>query len=273
MNFTVVFWAFFAFLLLQPLLRQRIRVAVRRRSIAQIERIRGSRVILLVHREERLSLLGLPLVRYIDMNDSEEVMRAVQMTDPNLPLDVVLHTPGGLYLAATQIARALAGHKGKVTVFVPHYAMSGGTLIALAANEIVMCGHSVLGPLDPQVDGLPAVSLLRVMEQKPIAEIDDETIILADVAQKSLAQLEQAVTEILGCRMAATAAKKLAKTLTGGRWTHDYAIRADEARDLGLPVTTEMPPQVLELLALYPQPVLQIPSVEYLPSPHSRNAK
>ena len=34
-------------------------------------------------------------------------------------------TPGGLVLAATQIARAIQGHKGKVTVFVPHYAMSG----------------------------------------------------------------------------------------------------------------------------------------------------
>src|SRR2546430_13059104 len=59
---------------------------------------------------------------YIDVNDSEEVLRAIHMTDPDVPLDLVLHTPGGLVLAALQIARAIRGHKGKVTVFVPHYA-------------------------------------------------------------------------------------------------------------------------------------------------------
>lgn len=273
MDLSIILWAFVIFVLLQPLLRQFIRERLRQRKISQIERARGSRVILLVHREERLTLLGLPIIRYLDMNNSEEVMRAVQLTDPNMPLDMVLHTPGGLYLAATQIALALSGHKGKVTIFVPHYAMSGGTLIALAADEIVMCRHSVLGPLEPQVEGLPAVSLLRVIEQKPIAEIDDETLVLADVAQKALAQLEQTATQLLTDRMGATRAAELAKTLTNGRWTHDYAITAAEARELGLPVKTEMPPEVLELLALYPQPIRGVPSVEYLPSPHSRNTK
>lgn len=273
MDLSIILWAFVIFVLLQPLLRQFILERLRQRKISQIERARGSRVILLVHREERLTLLGLPIIRYLDMNDSEEVMRAVQLTDPNMPLDMVLHTPGGLYLAATQIALALSGHKGKVTIFVPHYAMSGGTLIALAADEIVMSRHSVLGPLEPQVEGLPAVSLLRVIEQKPIAEIDDETLVLADVAQKALAQLEQTATQLLTDRMGATRAAELAKTLTNGRWTHDYAITAAEARELGLPVKTEMPPEVLELLARYPQPIRGVPSVEYLPSPHSRNTK
>jgi ClpP class serine protease len=67
--------------------------------------------------------------------------------DDDVPLDMVLHTPGGLVLAALQIAQAVRDHKSKVTVFVPHYAMSGGTLIALSADEIVMCKHSILGPI------------------------------------------------------------------------------------------------------------------------------
>jgi len=54
--------------------------------------------------------------------------------------------PGGLVLAAEQIAPALRRHSGTVTVFVPRYAMSGGTLIALAADEIVMDPNAVLGP-------------------------------------------------------------------------------------------------------------------------------
>src|SRR6476619_123840 len=110
------------------MLRQRMLEATRLRKISQLERARKSRVILLVHRQETMRLLGFPIARYIDINDSEDVLRAIQMTDANVPVDIILHTPGGLVLAALQIARAIRGHKAKVTVLVPHYAMSGGTL-------------------------------------------------------------------------------------------------------------------------------------------------
>src|SRR6185369_5840735 len=143
----------------------------RQRLIGQIEKRRGSRVILLVHREETMSLLGFPLMRYIDVNDAEEVLRAIELTDPEVPLDLVLHTPGGLVLAAFQIARAIQGHKGRVIVFVPHYAMSGGTLIALVADEIVMSLHAMLGPVDPQIKEYPAASILKVVSKKPPGEV------------------------------------------------------------------------------------------------------
>ena len=168
-----MFWLFFMFTAIQPMLRQRMLEAMRVRKISQLESERKSRVILLVHRQETMRLLGFPVARYIDINNSEEVLRAIQMTDDEVPLDIVLHTPGGLVLAALQIAKAVRDHKAKVTVFVPHYAMSGGTLIALAADEIVMCTHSVLGPIDPQLGQSPAASLLKVVEQKPMARIDD----------------------------------------------------------------------------------------------------
>src|SRR3977135_23308 len=197
MSFSDLFWLFFVFTALQPVLRQRMLEAMRTRKIAQLERKRSSRVILLVHRQETMRLLGFPLMRYIDISDSEEVLRAIHMTDDDVPLDIVLHTPGGLVLAALQIARAIGAHKAKVTVFVPHYAMSGGTLIALAANEIVMCHHSVLGPIDPQLGQTPAASLLKVIEQKPIAEIDDQTLVMADVGRKAIAQVRHAAETLL----------------------------------------------------------------------------
>src|SRR5258707_10936370 len=165
-----IFWIFFMLSALQPVLRQRMLEAMRTRKIAQLERERNSRVILLVHRQETMKLLGFPVMRYIDINDSEEVLRAIHMTDNDVPLDIVLHTPGGLVLAALQIARAIRGHKAKVSVFVPHYAMTGGTLIALPADEIVMSRHAVLGPVDAQLGQLPAASLIKVIEQKPIAK-------------------------------------------------------------------------------------------------------
>jgi ClpP class serine protease len=268
-----LFWLFFILSALQPVVQRRYLEAMRTRKIAQIEKKRGSRVILLVHRQETMSLLGFPLMRYIDINDSEEVLRAIQLTDDDVPLDIVLHTPGGLVLAAMQIARAIVAHKGRVTVFVPHYAMSGGTLIALAADEIVMCRHSVLGPVDPQLGHMPAASLLKVVEQKPIAEIDDETLVMADVGRKAITQVGLAAAALLRKHMDEEAAQSLAAKLATGTWTHDYPIAADEAKGLGLPVSTEMPDEFLELMTLYPQPVRrQGGGVEYLPEPRQREA-
>lgn len=273
MSINDIFWLFFMFTALQPLLRQRMLEAMRTRKIAQIERDRKSRVILLVHRQETMRLLGFPLMRYIDVNDSEDVLRAIHMTDDEVPLDIVLHTPGGLVLAALQIARAIRAHKAKVTVFVPHYAMSGGTLIALAADEIVMCRHSVLGPIDPQLGQSPAASLLKVVEQKPIAEIDDQTLVLADVGRKAIAQVKTAAKELLADKMPEDKAQALAEKLSTGQWTHDYPISPAEAKALGLPVSTDMPDVVLELMTLYPQPVRsQGGGVEYLPVPRQKEA-
>jgi ClpP class serine protease len=270
-----LFWLFFMFTALQPVLRQRMLDAMRTRKIAQLERQRSSRVILLVHRQETMRLLGFPLVRYIDINDSEEVLRAIQMTDEEVPLDIVLHTPGGVVLAALQIARAIHEHKAKVTVFVPHYAMSGGTLIALAADEIIMSKHAVLGPIDPQIGQSPAASLVRVVEQKPIERIRDETLVMADVGRKAIAQLKQSASDILKKRLPADKAEALAEKLSTGTWTHDYPLFAAVAKDLGLPVNTNIPNDVLDLMKLYPQPMRAQSGgggVEYLPIPRQKEA-
>jgi len=264
-------WLFFIFSALQPVLQKKMLEAMRQRKIAEIEKARGSRVILLVHRQETMSLLGFPIMRFINIEDSEEVIRAIQLTDDNVPLDIILHTPGGLVLAATQIARALKSHPAKTTVFVPHYAMSGGTLIALAADEICMSPHAVLGPIDPQLGQTPAASVLKVLEQKEAKDVDDQTLILADVSKKAIAQVKRTAQHLLEGKMDAKKAAELARTLSEGRWTHDYPILPDEAKELGLPVRTDMPQAILELMSLYPQPTRALPSVEYLPEKRSGN--
>ena len=267
MDFGQIFWLFFVLSALQPVIKQRLLENSRQRLLARLERQRKSRVILLVHRQETMSLLGFPLMRYIDINDSEDVIRACVMTDPEVPLDLVLHTPGGLVLAATQIARAIRERKGKVTVFVPHYAMSGGTLIALAADEIVMSSHAVLGPVDPQLGQYPAASLLKAVSRKPVAEVDDQTLILADVAEKALVQVRESARELLTRSQTSEKANELAELLSTGTWTHDFPITLDVARRLGLKVSSEMPAEILQLMSLYPQPVRRQPSVEYIPAP------
>ena len=266
-DFSTMIWLFFIFVTLQPLLRKRFLLAMRQRLIAAFEKARGSRVIVLIHRQETMNFLGFPIFRYIDIDDSEAVIRAIHMTDPEVPLDLVLHTPGGLVLAAYQIAHAVRMHPGRVTVFVPHYAMSGGTLIALAADEIMMEEHAVLGPVDPQIGEYPAASLVKLADNKPIADIDDKSWLLADVGRKAIEQIRNQVRSLLRDRYTPEKTAELAQILTEGRWTHDYPITYEEAKNLGLHVSKGIPAELYQLMSFYPQPVRQQPSVEYIPIP------
>jgi ClpP class serine protease len=268
-----IFWFFLMLSAFQPVITRRLLEYSRQRMIAKIEHDRGSRVILLVHRQETMNFLGFPVFRYIDVNDSEEVIRAIHLTDKEMPIDLILHTPGGLVLAALQIAQAIKKHKGKVTAIVPHYAMSGGTLISLAASEIIMSEDAVLGPVDPQLGKYPAASVLKVIRRKPVAEIDDETLILADQAEKAIIELRESVKDLLdGKPTNGRAPEELASLLSEGTWTHDFPITYERAKALGLPVRSDIPDDVLKLMGLYPQPTRMQPSVEYLPGPRTRKS-
>jgi ClpP class serine protease len=236
----------------------------RAQAIRAIERSRRSRVITMIHRQERRSLFGFSVARHIDLEDAQTIIGAIKETPKDRPIDLIIHTPGGLVLAAMQIARAVEAHPAKVTVFVPVYAMSGGTLIALAADEIVLGEFSVLGPIDPQIAGLPAASIVRARDSKPIEHVFDLTLVLADVSDKALAQVKRGAVELLTSHLDKAAAEVLADKLAGGHWTHDYALTATEASALGLPVSLNMPREVMELMKLYPQPV-QRSGVEFLP--------
>ncbi len=226
---------------------------------------RKSRAIAMIHREETVSLFGVPVSSAISIEDSEAVLRAIRLTPPDKPIDLILHTPGGLLLAAEQIAKALVDHKGKVTVFVPHYAMSGGTLMALAADEIVMDPNAVLGPVDPQIGDLPAASIVRAVELKKPSMVGDEMLVLADVAAKARLQTVSFVAEVLLKHLPKQKAVELATVLSDGRFTHDFPILVEAARRLGLPISTDMPPKIYELMDLYPQAGSGRPSVLYVP--------
>src|SRR5271166_74387 len=259
-----LFWIFFLIMVLQPLFMGRWYALRRVQAIRAIEKSHTSRVITMIHRQEKRSLFGFAVSRHIDLEDAQTIIAAIKDTPEDMPIDLVIHTPGGLVLAAMQIARAVQAHKAKVTVYVPVYAMSGGTLIALAAEEIVLGEFSVLGPIDPQMAGLPAASLVKARDSKSIDSVSDLTLVLADVGEKALAQVKQGTVELLTPRMEQAAAEALAAKLAGGHWTHDYALTANEASAMGLPVKVDMPLQVMKLMTLYPQPVQQS-GVEFLP--------
>jgi ClpP class serine protease len=251
-DFTTLLWIAFALIALQPLLMGRWAAVRRMQAIRAIESAHNSRVITMIHRQEKRSLFGFSVSRHIDLEDAQTIIAAIK------------ETPGGLVLAAMQIARAVEAHPAKVTVYVPVYAMSGGTLIALAADEIALGEFSMLGPIDPQIAGFPAASIVKARDMKPVGEVFDLTLVLADVSEKALAQVKRGAVELLTPRMDKAAAEALADKLAGGHWTHDYALTATEAAALGLPVKVDMPSVVLDLMKLYPQPVQQS-GVEFLP--------
>jgi ClpP class serine protease len=253
---------------LVPALRQRALAARRYRALRQLEQQRASRVVTLIHRQEQVSLLGIPLRRFIDIEDSEQVLRAIRLTPDTIPIDLIVHSPGGLVLAAEQIARALHRHPAKVTVIVPHYAMSGGTMLALAADEILMDENAVLGPVDPQIGQWPAASIISVAASKPIERIDDETLMLADIAKKAQQQVKEFVMNVLLDDFPEERADQIAEQLTGGKWTHDYPLTFEALAQIGLPVSHELPTAVFALMDLYPQVGRQRPSVQYVPIPY-----
>jgi ClpP class serine protease len=262
-----ILWIYFIITSLQPAISQRILEYKRQELLRKLQKTHGGRFIALIHRQETMSLLGFPILRYINIEDSEEILRAIKLTDKTLPISLIMHTPGGLVLAARQIAHALQNHQGKITVYVPHYAMSGGTLLALAADQIVMDPNAVLGPVDPQLNEFPAASILKAVAQKDKNKIDDQTLILADISEKAIAQLRLEVHRILKDKVGDGKAQELSEMLATGKWTHDYPLTYETLREMGLPVSTDMPDEIYHFMELFPQPKQKVQSVQYLPMP------
>ena len=258
-------WLFFILASLQPAVQRQVLLMQRRRALAKISRERQATVITLIHRQETMSLLGFPLVRYIDIDDAEGVLRAINETPSGQPIEIILHTPGGMVIAARQIATALADHEGRVTAVVPHYAMSGGTLISLAADEILVDPHASLGPVDPQLGQYAAASLVAVAERP--GDHEDQTLILADLGRKAIAQVEGLTERLLDRHMPRERAAEVARVLATGTWTHDHPLQLADLQALGLPARAGVPEAERELMTLYPQPRGRPPAVEYVPGP------
>ncbi|MBR8829014.1 MAG: hypothetical protein DSM107014_14130 [Gomphosphaeria aponina SAG 52.96 = DSM 107014] len=274
-HFSDLFWIFLVFSFVQPAWQRRQLEVQRVKALQDFEATRKSRLILLIHRQESISFLGIPLSRYISIEDSEQVLRAIRLTPPELPIDLILHTPGGLVLATEQIARALIRHPAKVTVFVPHYAMSGGTMLALAADEIIMDANAVLGPVDPQLGNMAAASILSVVNKKSVDRVDDQTLMMADLAEKAIKQVQLFVRTLLlddipKQKVDPANIDHIIEVLTTGRITHDCPITVEEGSALGLPVTVGLPRSIYQLMELYPQPPTGRPSVQYIPYPYKQ---
>ncbi len=223
-------------------------MAERAEIISRLEDERGTKVITLIHRREPWEEKD---DSHINIEDTEHVLMRIRQTSEDRDVDLILHTPCGLVLASEMIAMAVKNHPSKVTVIIPFYAMSGGTLIALAADEIIMEKDSVLGPVDPQLGGMPAGALISLLEKKPAENISDDNIMLSEEARKSLIRVQKMVMWLLEDIMDKGKAEKLAEFLTGGYMTHDTPIVFDVAKGFGLKVREGIPKGVYDLFRTF----------------------
>ncbi len=107
----------------------------------------------------------------IDDDDKNGFMNAIHKMDKEKGLDLIIHTPGGDIFATQSIVDYLHQiFNGNIRVIVPNTAMSAGTMIACSAKEIILAKHSNLGPIDPQIQGVPAFEYLKMIE-KAFAEV------------------------------------------------------------------------------------------------------
>jgi ClpP class serine protease len=228
-------------------------LAWRQRIIEGLEQERGTRVITMIHKKELWTEPGKE--PEIGIEDTETVLQKMRKIPPDTPVDFIIHTPGGYALAAQMMAMAIKFHPSKVTVMVPFYAMSGGSLMSLAASEIRMEKYSVLGPVDPQIptpDGMyPAGAIASLVKTKPIQSITDRMLILSDVANLEIENAKAFVIWLLQGKMDNEQAERVADFLARGSMSHATPLTLDVARALGLNVVEGIPDRVYELFKTF----------------------
>jgi ClpP class serine protease len=230
------------------------RFVLRAGLLARLEQARGSRVLAIVNRDERRTMPMRFGREHIELDTAEQLLSVIRRVKPDQPLDIILHTPGGEVTAALQIANALKAHRGRKTAFIPYYAFSAGTLIALTTDEIVMGPQAVLGPIDPQIRGIPAASLLRLRAEKSVDRIGDFFLVMADHAEKSLEEARAHACDLVNDAHKPTGTCALTDDLVSGVRTHGYPITVTEAKARGINVSTRMPDMVYALVDSYRDP-------------------
>jgi len=238
-------------------------------KLKAMEKSHGCKVLTMIHRREAVSFFGLPAYQFIDEEDAEQILRWIRQYK-DYPLELILHTPGGQLHACIQIARALRKHPKNTRVIIPHYSMSGGTVIALAANEIVMDKDAVIGPIDPQIGDLlrgtyPAPSWIYAAETKK-EKADDTTLVMSDISRKALKLTRNVAKELLEGKIQAgpngeNRLDEVVEKLVSGEMIHSTPLSASEAKELGLSVNTDFPEDVHEFMKLF-KPVKR--NVEYV---------
>ncbi|OKY77850.1 MAG: Periplasmic serine protease (ClpP class) SppA [Candidatus Methanohalarchaeum thermophilum] len=249
---TILILVVIGYVVMAPRLQIWRRKRSRLKKISEIESETGNKVITMIHRKTPISLFGVPVFSKIDVEDSEEIIRSIR-ENRDEPIDLVIHTPGGSLLPSIQIAKALKSHNKKTRVIVPHFAMSGGTIIALGADEIVMDKQATIGPVDPQIGDLlrgvlPAKSWISVKDKKEL-DAEDSTLALGLVSEWAMNNVDDLIRELIEDRVEDV--DKVCEKLLYSNDIHSYPIFPEKAEEIGLNVSTDLPKEIHSLMELY----------------------
>jgi membrane-bound ClpP family serine protease len=134
---------------------------IRRRYLKKMSEVTGRNVI--VYYSGWLQKPGVSaLSAQVNDDDKNGFMATIHGLDRAKGLDLLLHTPGGEIAATESIVDYLRSMFGNnIRAVVPQLAMSAGTMIALSCREVLMGTHSSLGPIDPQIGGVPAHGIVE----------------------------------------------------------------------------------------------------------------
>jgi ClpP class serine protease len=199
---------------------------------------------------------NIPFGGAITDEDKTGFMIVVPSLDPSKGLDIILHTPGGDVASTQSIVDYLQSVFGDdIRAIVPQIALSAGTMIACCCREIWMALHSNLGPIDPQVRGVPAYGVLREFKRaiKECKDDPDVAVVWANIIQQYgptfLEQCDHAIKwsngfvkeQLAGVMFkgdsdAKAKAQKVVKALTHytTNRTHDRHIHFSECVKMGL---------------------------------------
>lgn len=234
----------FALILYLPLISQGIKVAVIRHHLKLLYKGTFRRAILINHNTQ--DFLN---VQMISMKTMYALAKALTKLKGE-PFDLILNTPGGEVYATQLISRLIQGYPGEVRAVIPMMAASGGTLLALSCDRLVMAPTAVLGPVDPQLGpfwaGGSAASWKEVIKEKG-KESNDSTFQYSFIGKKVTDTLCGIIESLLLKHHMTDVRKalKLSKLLTDGSLEHIYQFDYHRLRGSGVRVDLLEPDSVL----------------------------
>lgn len=197
----------------------------------------------------------------IVFDEAFEAVASIRQANPRSKIVIVLHTLGGYARPAHMIALALKQHLKKakahnpkrdphVIAYVPYVAMSGGAMIALAAEKVVMDPTASLGPIDTIYGSFPTETYRDLLEQKGPLATQDLLVMVAHEAEKYEAYAQRIAREIVHPNHKAEDKDPnfLADYLSAGKLSHSEAISPEAADKLGMNVSTKIPADIYGLV-------------------------
>ena len=221
-----------------------------RQLISGYEKAHDAKVFYFIHRKRSLGIFGISLYEYLEVYDAHRFLRDLKSVPEDKNLVIIIHSPGGELLAAMQIAKVLKEWKGKVSVVVPYYAMSAGTLIALSADAIYADRNVTFGAIDPQIPVggnryVSAADLYRVCRGNSTISVQDR--ILCEMGRKAMKQVESFLKRVVLKDKDEKVAEAVINTLLYTERSHDFPFFAENLKEMGLNVVFEIPQELREL--------------------------